>query len=83
MSENIYPLSELCSGDEGEVVSFAQSGSYYRQKLISLGLMPGVTFKILRVAPLGCPMEVLVRGCALSLRKQEIDILKVEKLLKR
>jgi ferrous iron transport protein A len=74
------PLSALNCGDKGQVVSFHVGSPYYRQKLLALGLVPGVSFQIVRVAPLGCPIEVIVRGCSLSLRKQEIDILQVERL---
>ncbi|MAZ44573.1 MAG: ferrous iron transport protein A [Legionellales bacterium] len=80
MSQNALALSQLSCGEKGKVVSVDAGSPYYRQKLLCLGLVPGVSFQIVRVAPLGCPIEVLVRGCSLSLRKQEIDILQVEKL---
>ena len=52
----------------------------YRQKLLSLGMLPGSFFNIIRVAPMGDPVEIRVRGCSISLRKDEAASLNVEKL---
>lgn len=52
----------------------------YRKRLIAMGLIPGTEFTVSRVAPLGDPVEILVRGFALSLRKDEANILQVEEL---
>lgn len=40
-------------------------------RLLELGLTPGAQVEVVRLAPLGDPMEIAVRGCRLSLRKQE------------
>lgn len=45
-----------------------------------MGLTPGVEIGITRVAPMGDPVEIKVRGCSLSLRKEEAASLNVEKL---
>jgi len=42
-----------------------------RQRLMEMGLTPGTSIEIVRVAPLGDPIEVKVRGYRLSLRKQD------------
>lgn len=52
----------------------------YRKRLIAMGLIPGTEFEISRIAPLGDPVEILVRGFVLSLRKDEANILEVEEL---
>lgn len=52
----------------------------YRHKLLSLGFVPGTTFKTLRVAPLGDPLEIKIKGFCLSLRQEEARILHVEEL---
>lgn len=44
----------------------------YRQKLLSMGMIPGATFSVLRVAPLGDPVMIEVKGFQLSLRKTEL-----------
>jgi ferrous iron transport protein A len=43
-----------------------------------MGLIPGTTFVVSRIAPLGDPIEITVRGFALSLRKGEAVILKIQ-----
>ena len=47
---------------------------------LAMGLTPGVEFAITRVAPLGDPVEISLRGFAMSLRKAEAALLSVEKL---
>ena len=50
----------------------------YRRKLLAMGLTPGTGFSVTRVAPMGDPVEIRVRGFKLSLRKDEAAALKVE-----
>ncbi len=73
-------LSGLKVGERARVVGFGRSHFDYRQRLMSMGLTPGVVFEITRVAPLGDPVEIRVRGFAMSLRRAEADTLTVEKL---
>lgn len=44
----------------------------YRNKLLSMGLMPGAIFSIVRVAPFGDPVELRVNDFSLSLRLKEL-----------
>ncbi len=41
------------------------------QRLMMMGLTPGTSFSVVRVAPLGDPIEIKVRGFNLSLRREE------------
>ncbi len=43
----------------------------FRRRLLELGLLPGTLIKVLRVAPLGDPLELSVRGTRLSIRGAE------------
>ena len=45
-----------------------------------MGLTPGTEFSVTRLAPLGDPVEINVRGYAVSLRKDEAQLLRVERL---
>ena len=76
----ISKLKELAVGDHAVVAGFADGGQAYRQKLLSMGLTPGAEFQVTRVAPLGDPVEIRVRGFALSLRRAEADALNVRKI---
>lgn len=73
-------IAQLGIGDEAQVVGFNKGDRHLREKLLSMGLTPGVAFRIVRVAPLGDPVEIEVRGFLLSLRKAEAALLKVERL---
>ncbi|EFD0621627.1 ferrous iron transporter A [Escherichia coli] len=50
----------------------------YRQKLISLGMLPGSSFNVVRVAPLGDPIHIETRRVSLVLRKKDLALLEVE-----
>ena len=43
----------------------------FRRRLMELGLIPGISVRVLRIAPFGDPMELSVRGCNLSIRAAE------------
>jgi ferrous iron transport protein A len=73
-------LSEMKIGSTGRIIGLNPGNKVYRQRLISMGLIPGVELMITRVAPLGDPIEIQVRGFSLSLRKAEANILQVEGL---
>ena len=73
-------LGELQVGDSAKVTGYREAGGSYRRKLLSMGLTPGVEIGITRVAPMGDPVEIRVRGCSISLRKDEAASLDVEKL---
>ncbi|MCV2217342.1 FeoA family protein [Thauera sp. Sel9] len=73
-------LKQLAVGDRAKVSGFAEAGSPYRRKLLSMGLTPGAELQVVRVAPMGDPVEIRVRGFALTLRKGEADALTVERL---
>jgi len=73
-------LKELTIGDKGRVMGFSKQGRAYRKRLLAMGLTPGTEFSIVRYAPLGDPVEITLRGFSLTLRKDEADILSVEKL---
>lgn len=74
-------LNQLKTGDKARIVSIQQGEVLYRNRLISMGLLPGTVFEVTRVAPLGDPVEITVRGFALSLRKDEAAILQIERVM--
>lgn len=71
-------VSELKIGQTVRVIALSKAHQSFRQRLIAMGLLPGTCLRILCIAPLGDPIEILVRGVALSLRKNEADLLQVE-----
>lgn len=77
-------FSDLKIGNKARIIAFLADthneahNKAYRQRLIAMGLIPGTEFTVSHMAPLGDPIEILVRGYALSLRKSEASILKIE-----
>ena len=51
-----------------------------RQQLLSMGLTPGTVFEVVRLAPLGDPIQIKVRGFLLGLRYFELEPLQFEVL---
>ena len=70
-------LSELAPGDRGKVAKVAGDADAAR-RLMEMGLMRGTTVEVIRVAPLGDPLEVRVRGFMLTLRRAEAEHIEVE-----
>lgn len=69
-------LGEVAVGDTATIVKLHGEGAL-RRRLMDLGLIRGTQFKVVRVAPLGDPVEVSVRGYELSIRKEEAAIVEV------
>lgn len=63
-------LNELKPGQEGKVLSLGEKGPMKR-RIMDMGVTPGAVLKVIKVAPLGDPIEVNIRGYELSLRKEE------------
>jgi Fe2+ transport system protein FeoA len=63
----------------GELLTIAQVGGRggFRRRLLELGLLPGTLVTVKSVAPLGDPIELLVRGASLSIRKEEAATVRV------
>jgi DtxR family Mn-dependent transcriptional regulator len=71
------PLHELGVGQRGVVVHVGGKGPA-RRRMMDMGLVPGTEVKVVRVAPLGDPVEFELKGYSLSLRKSEARDITVE-----
>ncbi len=76
-------MAELKTGDFAEITGYGYGNAAYRAKLLALGLTSGTQLRIVNVAPLGDPFEIAVRGYHLSLRKDEVGVIKVRRLEKK
>lgn len=70
-------LREAKIGDTVKVVKLHGEGAVKR-RIMDMGLTKGVEVHIRKVAPLGDPVEVTVRGYELSLRKADAEMIEVE-----
>ena len=71
-------LAELAPGERGRILSVAD-GAGTRHRLLEMGLTRGASVEMIRVAPLGDPIELQVRGYRLSVRKAEAATVMIEK----
>ena len=71
------PLHKLNTGQRGVVVRVGGKGAA-RRRMMDMGLVPGSEVEVVRVAPLGDPIEFTVKGYSLSLRKSEAKVIEVE-----
>lgn len=70
-------LKEASIGDTVKVVKLHGEGAIKR-RIMDMGITKGVEVHIRKVAPLGDPIEVTVRGYELSLRKADAEMIEVE-----
>jgi ferrous iron transport protein A len=65
-------LAQLSPGEKGRIVAVAGAGPL-RRRLMDMGLLPGQEIRVEKIAPLGDPIEVIVRSYTLSLRRNEAE----------
>ncbi len=70
-------LKQVKAGESVRVVRVAGEGAL-RQRILDMGLTKGAEVTVRKVAPLGDPLELTVRGYELSLRKREAACIVVE-----
>ncbi len=70
-------LAKLKPGEKGRIVSIGAIGPLKR-RLMDMGVLVGEEVKVEKMAPLGDPMEVSIKGYRLSLRKKEAEGIAVE-----
>ncbi len=69
-------LTELPVGKDARVVAVNGAGSVTR-RLLEMGVIPGVTVQVVKMAPFGDPIEIRVRGYSLAMRRSEADAIEV------
>jgi Fe2+ transport system protein FeoA len=70
-------LSSIRPGRSARIVELGNSGGLHR-RLLDMGVTRGTVVDVARVAPLGDPMELRVKGYRLSLRKADAGMIAVE-----
>jgi Fe2+ transport system protein FeoA len=76
MPPNAHHLSELAVADVADIEHVGGERSF-RRRLMELGLVPGTRVELKAVAPLGDPLELLVRGASLSIRRADAAFVRV------
>ena len=70
-------LRDLKPGETAKVVTINAEGAFKR-RIMDMGITKGVEVHVRKVAPLGDPIELTVRGYELSLRKADAEMIEVE-----
>jgi len=77
IEEKIMTLAELKPGETGRIVRVGSIGSI-RRRIVDMGAVNGTNVTVVKVAPLGDPIEVKIKGYSLTLRKEEAEMITVE-----
>lgn len=77
---DLEPLADLPTGSRA-LVGRIQGNGQLRQRLLDMGLTRGTLVHLVKVAPLGDPLELAVRGYKLSLRKADATAILVERVM--
>ena len=70
-------LKDIPVGGSGKVVKIHGEGGL-RRRIMDMGITKGVEIYVRKVAPLGDPVEVTVRGYEHSIRKEDAMIIEIE-----
>ena len=71
-------LKDAKPGDTVQVLKITGTGALKR-RIMDMGITKGVEISVRKVAPLGDPVEITVRGYELSLRKVDAEMIEVER----
>ena len=74
---HLKPLSELLPGERGVIRKMKVRGPI-RRRLMDMGFVSGTPVELEKEAPLGDPIDILVKGCHVSIRKEEAQNVLVE-----
>jgi len=73
----VKTMKEMAVGQTVRVVKLHGEGAVKR-RIMDMGITKGVEVTLRKVAPLGDPMEMTVRGYELSLRKEDAEMIEIE-----
>ena len=72
-------LAELVIGSKGEMIQISDNS--LEQKLLEMGCTPGEQFEVVRKAPFGGPIAILISSYVLSIREEDARSIVVKTLL--
>ena len=75
-------LKELEIGESAAIKTVGSSGAL-RQHFLDMGMIPGAEVTVIKLAPMGDPMELQIHGYELTLRLAEADQIEIEPIKKR
>ena len=76
-SNECLTLTDLPIGADAQVIS-VKGNSRITRRLMEMGVIPGVSVRVVKMAPFGDPIEICVRGYSLAMRRNEADAIEVK-----
>ena len=70
-------LKELNVGESGRIAKVGTVGAL-KQRFMDMGITKGTEVKVVKIAPLGDPIDIEIRGYHLSIRKSDADKIQIE-----
>lgn len=70
-------LAQLPVGEQGKIISVGGEGAL-RRRLLDMGLTPKTSIEMHKVAPMGDPLEIYLRGYSLTLRIADAANIEIE-----
>lgn len=75
-TQTVVKLDELPVGRSARVVSVNGSGRI-AQRIMEMGVIPGIGIQVIKAAPFGDPIEIRLRGYSLAMRRNEAATIEV------
>jgi Fe2+ transport system protein FeoA len=69
-------LKDIPMGARAKVVAVHGNGAISK-RLMEMGVVPGVSLRVIKSAPFGDPLEIRIRGYNLAMRQSEADVIEV------
>jgi Fe2+ transport system protein FeoA len=76
--QKLKKLSEMKVGEEGKIKSIDPNAGSLKKRLLDMGCVSGSKIIVKKLAPLGDPIEIIIKNYSLSLRKNEAESIEVE-----
>ena len=80
--EQTTTLNNLKVGEIAEVVKINSNNPALKRRIMDMGITKGVKIKIVKIAPLGDPVQIELRGYMLSIRKENLKLIECKVLTK-
>lgn len=71
-------LGDLAIGQKGRVTSIYNENNALRRRLMDMGLTRGVEVQIKKISPMGDPIDIVLRGYELCIRKKDMELIETE-----
>ena len=78
MDKQSITINDLVVGAEGTITQVGGEG-VLRLRFLDMGLIPGTKVKVQKIAPLGDPIQILIRGYELTIRREDAAKISVKK----